>query len=71
MDTTIDGVGFVIEVQPPKKKSLWYTATWECTLCRATGDVSEFQKQNTYGGARTAATGRAKRHVEERHKPNA
>jgi hypothetical protein len=70
MDTTIDGVAFTIDIQH-KKKSLWYTATWECKLCGAKGDVSESQKQNTYAGASAAASGRARRHVEEKHKPNA
>ena len=68
MDTTIDGVVFTIEIQDPKKKSLWWTATWVCKLCGAKGEVNEFRKQNTYGGASGAATGGARRHVEDKHK---
>ena len=69
MDTTLDGIVFTIEIQDPKKKSIWWTATWKCKSCGAKGDVSESDKQNSYGGANSAATGRALRHVEEKHKP--
>ncbi len=69
MDTIIGGVAFVIDVQSPKKGSIWYTASWECKLCGAKSEVSEASKQNTDAGAISAARSQADRHVEYKHKP--
>lgn len=68
MSTTIGEVEFIIEIHEPRRRSPWFTATWECKSCGARGVVSESNKQNTYGGASNAATGEARWHVKDVHK---